>query len=284
MVGTELTVSGQAQPDGENELRLQLEVVSRELVTDTISVDATTGSWTTTIETPPNITGPAQLTIETPDGEDTVTVALHLRPDPNAAGLTLRRPSAGDDAVAGYTLFFEGRVREPVDDTVTIAILTDDCNLSAAQQSFTVVGGPWHGLVVLPQGIEGPACAVASTGDGQEGWREARVPIRLLGSEDEGATMIVLGNPAGTTFQAGEVAGIFGVAVNAPGNQVQVTLTTGVSQNEPLAQGTAAVEAFGFWQAELPLPADVTGPVVVTASMGEGDTYLEATETMAIVP
>jgi hypothetical protein len=288
VVGRELVVSGRAQAGMTDSLVLRLQVAARNLVTDTVSV-TTAGAWEVAVMIPPQITGPAQLSVQTQDGEETATVALEILPDPDTPGISLKRPAEEDVAVAGYGLFFEGRVREPIDRTVTIGLLTNDCTSLDASQSFAVTGGVWFGFLVLPPDFTGPACAVAYTGEEMpislaEGeWRAAWRPITVLSSANEQAASITLGHPAGTTFKAGQTARLFGVAVNAPNNEVRVTVILDEGQNV-LAEGIAPVDAFGFWEIELPLPAGDTGPAAVTVSMGSGNSYIEYRATTVINP
>lgn len=287
-VGSQLVIRGQAQPANDNNLSLRLEVVSRTIFTGTVSVDDPSGTWTTTITVPHNVTGPGQLIVSAPSGE-TAVVPLRLLPDPNLPGLTLRRPGPGDPAVAGYTLFFEGRALEPINDTVRIGVMIDDCTIAVVVQDITVSGGPWRGLLNLPPDITGPACAVAFTGSGSfsapEGeWREARLPITILSSAEPEALGISLGNPSGTTFQAGQTAELFGVAVNALNNEVYVAVMLDDGQGMILAEGITTVDAFGFWEIDLPLPADRTGPAVILVTIGQGDSRYEIRVPTTVTP
>ena len=105
----------------------------------------------------------------------------------NDETIQLSRPLPGETAVAGYPFYFSGGVLDPVNDTMSIGVLIDGCTRFAAQQSFTVVGGgSWHGLVILPQLVEGDdACAVAYTGTfGEADMRLVQLPISILSPDD----------------------------------------------------------------------------------------------------
>ena len=279
IAGDEIIVSGRSQPAPEGELLLAVEVTAHNVASGSAIVDADTGRWQTTLPVSRHVTGPARLIVSPENSDETTAIDLEILPDENAdnPGLTLKRPGEHDTAVAGYTLFFGGRVRNPINNTVTISIMTDNCTTVATSQSFTLVGGVWHGLLILPPDVTGPACAVATTGTvGEAEWREARLPITILTSDNEAAYTLTLGSPSDNrTFRAGQAAEIFGVAINAPDDRVDVVVNLDDAENTLLAQGTAEVDNFGYWALQLPLPEDVTGPAIITASMGEGNNHIE---------
>ena len=279
VAGDEITVSGRVQPAPEGELLLAVEVAARNVASGSVRVEADSGRWQATLTLSRHVTGPARLIVSPENSDETAAIDLEILPDEGAdnPGLTLKRPGEHDTAVAGYTLFFGGRVRNPIDNTVTISVMTDDCTTLATSQSFTLVGGAWHGLLILPPDVTGPACAVATTGTVGEGeWREARLPITILTSDNEEALSLTLGSPSDNrTFRAGQPAEIFGVAINAPDDTVHVVVNLDNAAGTLLAEGTAEVDAFGYWALQLPLPEDVTGPAIITASMGEGNNHVE---------
>jgi len=279
VAGEELTVSGQVEPAPEGELLLAVEVASRNVASGSATVDADTGRWQATLAVSRHVTGPARLIVSPESSDETVTLDLEILPDEDAdnPGLTLRRPGEHDTAVAGYSLFFGGRARNPIDNTVTISVMINECTTVATSQSFTLVGGAWHGLLILPPDVTGPACAVATTGTvGEDEWREARLPITILTSDNEEAYSLTLGSPSDNrTFRAGQAAQIFGVAINAPDDRVHVVVNRDNADGTLLAEGTAEVDNFGYWALQLPLPEDVTGPAIITASMGQGNNHIE---------
>jgi hypothetical protein len=181
----------------------------------------------------------------------------------------------GDTLVSGRAAFFEGTALAVINETITIAILADNCGTVAAAQSFTVTGGEWRGFIILPQELSGPACAVVYTGTpGTPEWRQTQVSVVLLTPDEAGASRIELGNPAFETYTAGETVTLFGLAVNAPDNEIQLTASIGDTAILP----TTAVEVddFGYWEIELTLPAGSSGSLTITASMGgEGETITE---------
>ncbi len=283
-LGSELLLSGQIQPERVETLVFTLEVAALPVVTGTIPVDTNSGLWQTMLGIPLEVTGAGQLMVQTADGSQTATVAVDLVPDGDATGLTLTRPLTGETAVAGHILFLEGRVRGPVDDTITFGVLIDNCTTYIAGQTLSVTGGAWRGVLILPLEFSGPACAVATTGSKEgEVWREARAAFTILSPDDPASTLLTIGNPIGTMLHAGQPAVIYGLAVHAPDNQVRVVIALDNGQRTVLAEGVAVVDGFGYWEIALNLPAQ-TGAAVIVVSMGQGETYTELTATTTIAP
>lgn len=282
VAGNELEVSGHLQPDTADFLNITLVIAAKQIFTGTASV--ANGVWHTTLPIPTSVTGQGQLTVQNPTNSETAQVDVVLLPDPDDSGITLDRPYDGETAVSGYTLFLEGRVRQPVNDTITLSVSIDNCTTYIAAQNLTVSGGAWYAALVLPPQFIGPACVVVTTGEPKTAeWREARTLITILPPEEAGQ-LLVMGNPLGTAFQTGQTATIYGVAVNALNNQVRVVVALDDGQRTLLASDLATVGAFGYWEVALPLPANYSGFALIIVSTGEGDTYTELTTTTTITP
>ncbi|MBK9051497.1 MAG: hypothetical protein IPL78_11435 [Chloroflexi bacterium] len=215
----------------------------------------------------PFVTGNARVVASTDAENAMVDVNLLPGNDPGGTIIRLDRPAAGDTLVSGRAAFFEGTALEVVNDTLTIAILADNCGTVAAAQSFTVNGGEWRGFMILPQELSGPACAVVYTGTpGTPEWRQTQVSVVLLTPDEAGASRIELGNPAFETYAAGETITLFGVAVNAPDNEIQLTASIGGTVILPAT--AVAVDAFGYWEIELTIPAGSSGPLITPTFRG----------------
>lgn len=272
---TDLTVSGQVDPAAAASVNLSLQAGTATLVTGTASVDTNTGAWLTTLAVPPSVTGIARLVAST--GSENVLVDITLLPGTDSEGAILRleRPAAGATLVAGYAAFFEGTALDVISDTLTIAILADNCGTVAAAQSFTISGGEWRGFIILPPDLSGPACAVVATGaPNTPDWRQTQIPIVLLAAAETGAGRIELGNPTFAEYTAGTTTTLFGVAVNAPESGMQLSATLGGIAILPLT--TVGVDNFGYWELDLALPAGQTGNLTVTASMEVGGETITA--------
>ncbi len=271
-VGADLTVSGVVAPTAAAMVNLSLQAGPTILITGTATVDSNTGAWLTTLAVPPSVTGITRLTASTDSELATVDITLLPGDNPTGAVLTLTRPTAGTTLVSGFTAFFEGTADDVVDGKITIAVFGDNCTTVAAAQSFTIGGGEWRGVLILPQAISGSACAAVYTGTpGTPTWRQTQIPLVLLNEGETGANRIELGNPAFATYAPGTTITLFGVAVNAPDDEIQVAAA--LDGTTVLTTTTVAVDTFGYWELELTLPAGESGPLTVTASMEpEGET------------
>ena len=230
------------------------------MLAETMAVpDSTTGDWQTTIIVPPNVVGLGRVVAS--QGEQEHSAALYIRqsnqPQPESDPfIFFYRPVDGETAVAGYPVFFEGEVKNPIDNSVTIGVLTEDCTVWAALQTFTVGGGgKWTGSLILPNDmVDEKACAAVYTGVyGEDDWREVQKPLPVYAPDDERAMRLSLANPSPLEFIAGGTAQLSGTAVAAP--EVQVTISNNET-GDVISEGTAPVGDFGLWQIELPIAED----------------------------
>lgn len=272
-VGQALTVSGIVSPPTAA-VEAQITVTGGEAVWQGEATANEAGEWMITAVLSSTITGPAELTTQVAGMEMTATVPLALTFAADAAGptISISHPAPGDVAVAGRVLLFDGRVQSPVNETVTIAVLDNDCTSTAASQSFTVPGGNWVGYtIVAAEAALGPACAVAYTGArGSADGGEVRVPVTLISAEDERATILQLGNDEGLTFRAGESTYLFGVAINAPENEVSIRLEADdpARPSGLLTSAFAYANRYGYWEIELEVPEGVQGQALLTITSG----------------
>lgn len=274
-VATDLTVSGQVSPDAAATIQIVVAAGTTELITGTATVDPNTGAWLTTVPVPDAVTGSARVMVSTEAENAVVDITLLPAENPSGAVLTLMRPQPGATLVAGYATFFEGIAADVVSDTLTIAVLADNCGTVAASQSFTITGGEWRGFMILPQNLSGPACAVVSTGTpGTPEWRQTIVPIVLLTADETGASRIELGNASFESYAAGSTLTLFGVAVNAPGGEIQVSASLGDTAILPVT--AVEVDAFGYWELDVVLPADQSGDLTITATLESGGETITA--------
>jgi hypothetical protein len=121
----------------------------------------------------------------------------------------------------------------------------------------------------LPETVFGPTCAVAYLGSFNEGdWRAAHVPLDVLKQDDPGARGVFIANLDGSEVVPAEAISASGSAFNVPGRQVLVSLEV---NNKIVAEETAAVDSFGYWEVELLLPegtAPGSGRLVALARYG----------------
>jgi hypothetical protein len=248
-----LDVAGTAPP-GSLTVFLALEAAGVRLAESSVSPDAN-GQWAGSMQVPANVTG--DLLLRATAGEQAAEqVVKALRPNIVPPFITLVHPDSSWHAVSGRALFFQGRVQRPPDGIITIALLYDNCQETAAEQSFDIgAGGRYWGFVVIPAEVSGPACAVAYFGEpGDEEWRGATARLDVVPPDDPDARGLFLGNFPDNDVPRGEPVTVYGSAYNAPNRQVQVSLEVG---GTAVADGTAIADAFGYWEIDLTLPETV---------------------------
>ncbi len=288
-VDTGLTIAGEVQPipTEKGVLVRLLAVGGAELVRET-AVVAADGSWTITTTIPPQITGSAQIMAQVEGDLDAVAVQINLLPnkDEDSAWITMNRPTNGSKVVAGYALLFDGEVEQALDGRVTMGIQAADCGETRTMNEIEVQNGRWQGWTVLPPTVDaGAGCAIAFTGErGAEGSREVLMPVTILEETDAQARSLQLGNVGELFLSIGEATYIFGVAIQAPDNQVTIQLwPEGVEEGEPIVQETAVVNSFGYWESDLAIPANTNAQqALLLISMGEDETYREIRQTIFI--
>jgi hypothetical protein len=291
-LGSDVAVSGLVSRDTVRAVSVALVTFTGVTLLETPADVADNGAWQAALRVPQGTTGPAQLAalVRNADGEivaeDAIPVLLVV--DTTAARyLQLYRPVAGEPAVGGYYFFFDGVAQQPVGGRITMHIRTDNCQEAVASQSFPLnFGGYWQGYIYVPRDVVGPACAVAFFGTpGEDTYREAQVPIELLPRDGDSSYVVKVHNPPfGAELTAGQSLNVYGLAYNARDDVVQIDL-----QREDgllLAQATAAVDQFGYWEAVLILPLDAEGPARFSAIIGDvadGD-FAEQQAAVTILP
>lgn len=290
LAGRSVTFRGVVQPPTTEPLTLTLTVGAFTAVSTQITPDASTGSWEVTATLADVASGPGTLTVTLGElARAAQPVQLAFDSATEGPYISLARPVEGETAVAGHAFFMQGSSRSLIEDAFTIGILVDDCTNFIAAQKISLTEGNWYGFVILPQNVTpGPACAVAYTGEyGEDGWRQALVPIQLRAADDPLAVLLHLGNSGDLEFAVGEETMLFGVAVNVPDRAVDIVLVldTAVAGTQPIATGKAFADQFGFWSIDLEIPDDApSGTALLTVTAGEGDTYQEIRLPITIAP
>lgn len=271
--GETLTISGTSPV---SPLALRLHIGPRTLAAAEAAV-APDGSWTAALDLPPALGGWAALTLTAADMMQTIPLRVSLPAAAEAPVVALERPSPDAHAVAGYTIFFGGSVTNPIDGALSIGILADACTRFVARQTFTLGDGGWEGYLVLPVDTPpGAGCAVAYTGDWDAGGAVAMLsPLPLRTSDDPEAALLLLGNVGLDTLPAGGTALLFGTAVRAPDNRIELELSTDDGNLRRLAQAEIPVNSYGYWEYALTLPDDYRGYALLILSMGRNDDYRE---------
>ena len=290
LAGRSVTFRGTVQPATAEPLTLTLTIGSFTAVSTQITPDAASGNWEVTTTLSDVASGPGTLTVALGDLARAVQpVQIAFDSATEGPYISLARPVEGETAVAGYAFFMQGSSRTLINDAFTIGILVDECTNFIAAQKISLSEGSWYGFVILPQNVTpGPACAVAYTGEyGEDGWREALVPIQLRAADDPQAVLLHLGNSGALEFGVGQETTLFGVAVNVPDQAVDIMLVldSAAAAAQPVATGKAFADQFGFWSIDLEIPDDApSGPALLTVTAGEDDTYQEIRLPVTINP
>lgn len=292
-LGSETEVRGLVQREADQSILVSLRSSNGRLLTEVAAVPNEVG-WQTSFVLPPFVSGAAIMQADLLDADGTllssyqVPVWLTLNKEADGRYLELFRPTFEETAVAGFNIFFDGEIFLPVNRTVTISIWTDECQTRVARQSFVLGASSrpiyWQGFVVVPQDLEGPACAVAHTGEpGTEDWREASVPINVLPPEELEARGVTIGNPPPDSEAiAGQELILYGTALNVSEGPVSVSIL--MENGRVVSQTSFTTDYWGYWETAVNLPIDVEGLAAITVSAGEGDTFNESTTIIRVNP
>lgn len=292
-VDTTVPVTGRGQPRSAEELLvISLVATDGRLLTEMTAPASEEELWEAALVIPPYVTGPAQLQAELRDSsgavlsQSVIDVVLVLESTASDRYLSVFRPAPGGTAVAGHYLFFEGWAQRP-NGVVTVGLLEPDCQTFAARQSFEMRGsGYWQGFLVVPRTYSGAGCAVVWTSDrGTESWREAFVPVSIVGEDDPTGRGVLISSPAlDSSHDAGETLTIYGVVYNAVDDEVSVGVF--LENGRVITQQIVDVQSWGYWEVDVVLPVDVSGPAVITVSTGNtGDAAAaQAEHIIEIIP
>ncbi|MFK7800875.1 MAG: hypothetical protein AB8G95_04530 [Anaerolineae bacterium] len=277
LAGELLVISGRAARRSDQRLEAALWTLDGRLLVSEQIEELDFGAWEANLPLPATFSGQARF----------ITTVWNMNEDPESAAasdsllvnispdttqdryLQLDRPGAKSEGAAGFYLFFDGYAQRPTDFSVTIAIKADDCQTIVSRQRFPLNGsGFWRGFVQIPEDITGEACAIAWFGDENSAdRREAQYQINVTPKDDAAGTMIGLPK-TGDTIRQGETVFFQGTAWNASGDtlNIQVRLADG----SVAAGDTVDVDKFGYWEANLLMPVDITGEMQITANGGRG--------------
>lgn len=235
-------------------------------------------NWEGKILVPVSVSGSAKVVASIVDSsgnivaQDSHEVNLILNPEITETYLELFRPIKGENVVAGFNMFFDGRAQGPVNNIVAISLWKEECQVLVGRQSFVLRGsGYWQGFLVIPWTETGPMCAVAHFGEpGADAWREAQVTINVLSPEDSEAKGVVVGNPpADSEIPPDSSLLIYGTSYNTPAGEVHVTVRT--EDGRVLTEGITETDIYGYWELSLFIPAGISGVAEISASVGDED-------------
>lgn len=277
LIGRQLELEGYVQPGAERQVDLSLSSGVNALAAQ-IVVSELDGWWRATLEIPPNVRGTARLSAKS--GGQMVERFITLVDDPIASGtaIELLRPSAAETWVAGHPIYVEGAISGPlVDDTLTIGLLIDSCKTLVAKQSLTLLpeDSRWHGVLEIPQGVNGRGCIAASTGNyGEAGWREVQVPVTILGATPPAESpQIIIGNPVNRPLGAG-LTTVFGTVFSPDSASLSVKIL--LQDGTLISEGTAVIAENNQWEFQFEIPEPASGRLFVETTLSDGDDELTA--------
>ena len=276
--GQTLVVSGRAARRSDQRLEAALWTLDGQLLIAEDIEEVDFGAWESNLPLPATFSGQARFitTIWNINDEPQTEAAsdsllVNISPDTGQDRyLQLDRPGAsGSEGAAGFYLLFDGYAQRPTDFAVTIAVKTEDCQTVASRQRFVLNGsGAWRGFLKIPDDLVGQACAIAWFGEENSAdRREAQYLIDVTPNDEaQGAT---IGLPKdNSTIRPGETVFFQGTAWNARNDELRIKVQ--LADGSVTDSETVKVDKFGYWEAELLMPVDLSGEVKVTADGGTG--------------
>ena len=295
LLGSSVEARGLIQIDEGQTIWLELISANGRILNTTPGTVGDIG-WDAVLDVPEFVSGSAVLRAIIRDEASNVVaqneVRVNLLPDTENAEryLLLLRPTATEKAVAGFNIFFDGRVLRPTNSLITVSIWTDDCQTQASRQSFTLGQSVraiyWQGFAIPPVDAVGEACAVAHIGEpGDENWREAVVPITVYSPEAAEAKGVTIGNPPPeATLVAGDELQLFGTALNVSEGPLHISIV--MENGFILFDGAIETDYWGFWEQSVLIPPDVLGAAEITVFTEPDDPndYAETKTTITVEP
>jgi hypothetical protein len=286
LIGQSVNVGGLVQRDTAQTVTVALLTINGQTLLEVEAPVAENSSWQTEFTVPPASSGPAQLQALVRDAagdilaRDVLAVTLVVDTSTLSRYLVVSRPVAGFSAVGGYYLYFDGLAGRPTGNRLTLAILTDNCQVAQATQGIPLNGsGYWQAFVYVPNNISGPGCAMVSFGEpGAEDRWEVSVPIDIKPPEGpDSYGVMIAGPPPGGALFGGQSFVIYGTAYNARDELVQINIS--LSDGQSIAQATAATDDFGYWETTITVPFGAVGSATLNAFIGQaGDEDYASTE------
>jgi len=290
VMGSDIIANGLVQLTFNQTAWLSLVTYNGLLLAETQAVVSDAG-WESGFNIPINVGGEVLLVATIRDtnmgvlAQSQTPITLVLDTERSDRYLALFRPVKREVAMGGFNLFFDGRAQGPVNNTVTISVWGDNCQIQVARQSFVLSGsGYWQGFVIVPLTVSGFGCAIASFGTpGEDTWREVHIPIQILANEDEGANGVTIGNPPpGSNVTAGSELLLYGTALNTSEGSVQVMIL--LENGRIISQNDVETDYWGYWELFTLLPFDVEGPASITVTSGDpGDGNYAQSQTLITI-
>jgi hypothetical protein len=266
LAGDKVVAMGTAA-SGTTEVELTLYVGPHLVEQVTIAVDGRSNRWEADLTLPANVISRGRLAVTA--GGQTITQPLTIYPrQGEMARVVIGSPFSNEMLVAGTIAFVRGATLE-TSDTVTIGVLVDECTRLVVEQSAAVMGEEWYGQLLLPADVTGPACLTAYTGNhGTAAGAEWVIPVNILAATALEGPHIVIADSVGQPDRQAAWQ-LFGMAVNAPNNEVTVEITD--TDGQELFRQTVAISDGGYWEVTVNLPSGAPDFILVNAGFMVND-------------
>lgn len=252
------------------------------------------GRWQISEPVHPRRTGAATLQARLGDTLTQLPIFLQFAEEETDTFITVNYPTSQTVAVAGQTLLIHGESRNLIDGDIQIAAYacpTDTIPNQIAQIEISGGNGPWEAQIILPEtaasncdqlrlrvttgGLDNPGNPV--------NWSSDRF-LALVARTDELANQLTLVKP-NPGFRVGSGTMLYGTAVNPVDGEIMVQLLASEPDGAILAEETATVSEFGYWELFLAVPAETPpGEAVLRLVTGSGDSARETLIPVTIQP
>ncbi len=189
-------------------------------------------------------------------------------PEPVAARLNLSSPGHGAVLVLDSNIVARGLAQVDTTHTISVTLLSANGRfLSSAIANVDAVG--WEAALYVPPNVGGAATMhvrVLDSSGNTLAQDSAVVTLALDASSS--SRYLALYNPVeGDTAVAGQYLFFDGHAQQPVGNRLTISVWVDECQNQA-ASFTFSVSGSGYWQGQLGLPNNLTGPACAIASFG----------------
>ena len=281
-IGQPFQITGLVTPGDTTPVQVTLRAGASQLAAATLIANED-GNLVGDLDIPYSIEGEALLIATLADEEVEVEVTLARDSEAAVPGalIDLDEPVTGTILVSGYMIFLEGRVLDPIDNTLTLGVLMDDCSDFVSRQPITIAAtagawSTWNAQIILPRELQGEGCLVAYTGEyGVDDWRETRIPVLVVNEEDDRVNRVEIIDSFEGVLAQGDRLYVSGLAIDT--DEVELNLLR--DGEEEIASALVPVDNFGFWEVEFQIPAEnAVGQMELEAVIPDADEEEEAAD------
>ncbi len=223
---------------------------------------------------PSPTTLPPTRDLSTPTPEPATAVPATVTPPPTAttvpveARLTLSAPDNGAQLVLGSDIVVRGLAQLEASQSVSVTLSSATGRLLSSTTGVVNAVG-WEAGLRVPENISGAATLRASVVDSSGSvLAQDSATVNLVLDAATADRYLALYNPVeGDTAVAGYFLFFDGRAEQPVGGRLTISLWMDECQNQ-VAFFTLTMDGSGYWQGQLGVPANVSGPGCAIASFG----------------